>query len=142
MSISLPNIHKKIQEMLITTEEQLSELPNEPSKDPVSEVYNLISRLSAKLSRFLEGTPGADGLLQEIRPHQVEFKKAIRATAPDFRPYERRSLLEEDDPPEVIVPEFLSNEEEQYLAEDDDEAIYVDDVLEQAQQYVSVGGLS
>ena len=39
---------------------------------------------------MFEGTPEADGLLQSIRPTQMRFRKAIRATAPAFRPYERR----------------------------------------------------
>ena len=31
-----------------------------------------------------------DGLLQAIRPAQEKFRQAIRITAPDFRPYERK----------------------------------------------------
>ena len=128
----LPDIHKTIQEMLRTTEAQLGELPQEPSKDPVGEVYAIIGKLSSALSQYVEGTPGADGLLQAIRPKQQDFKEAVRNTAPDFRPFEKTDddLVTES----LTVPEFLSNEEKPCLPEDDGSAIYVDEVMDLALQ--------
>ncbi|KZT65429.1 hypothetical protein DAEQUDRAFT_814318 [Daedalea quercina L-15889] len=129
----LPEIHKKIQEMLRTTESQLSDLPNEPSKDPVGEVYNIISKFCTALNRYVEGTPGADGLLQAIRPQQQEFKDEIRRTAPDFRPYDKLDMLSIS----LTNADFLSNEEKPYMPADDDSAIYIDEVMDLALQAIT-----
>ena len=87
---------------------------------------------SVRKSQYVEGTPGADGLLQAIRPKQQEFKEAVRNTAPDFRPFEKTDddLVAES----LTVPEFLSNEEKPCLPKDDDGAIYVDEVMDLALQ--------
>jgi len=39
------------------------------------------------VGKHVEGTPGRDGLHQSIRKSFVDFTAAIRASAPDFRPY-------------------------------------------------------
>jgi hypothetical protein len=86
----------------------LAELPKAPSGDPFSEVLNLLSGFLRDLERHLEGIPEKDGLLQAVGPSYLEFKKAIRATAPEFLPYERiraGSLVPRK-------PQFLDNEEE------------------------------
>ncbi|KAF9807177.1 hypothetical protein IEO21_08336 [Rhodonia placenta] len=93
MAQRLPEIELVIQKSLQTTEEHLRELPTEPSQDPVGEVYNLISRFSMQLTRYLEGTPEPDGLLQTIRPYQDAFKIAIRGTAPNFQARDRALSL-------------------------------------------------
>jgi hypothetical protein len=38
----------------------------------------------------MEGMPDEDGLIQAIRPAQEKFRSAIRQTAPEFRPFEKR----------------------------------------------------
>ncbi|TFY61378.1 hypothetical protein EVJ58_g4548 [Rhodofomes roseus] len=128
----LPDIQKTIQEMLRMTEIQLGELPKEASKDPVGEVYNLIGKFSSALTQYVEGTPGADGLLQTIRPKQQDFKDAIRKTAPDFRPFEQG-----DNGSGLTVPEFLSNEEKPCLPEGDDHAVYINEVMDLALQAIT-----
>lgn len=42
------------------------------------------------VSRHVEGVPDEDGLIQMVRPMLETFRRAIRDTAPNFRPYERR----------------------------------------------------
>ena len=121
--------------MLRTTEAQLGELPREPSKDPVGEVYAVISKLTGALNRYVEGTPNSNGLLQTIRPKQQAFKEAVRNTAPDFRPFER-SDANGPAATGLTLPEFLSNEETPRLPEDEGNAIYVDEVMELALQLV------
>ena len=120
------------------TEEELNELPNEPSKDPVGEVYNVISKFSDALIQYVEGTPGEDGLLQAIRPEKQRFRQSIRKTGPDFRPYNRPDA---DDIVKrrnsLTKPDFLSNEGEVDLPTDDENAIYIDEVMDRARQYVS-----
>ncbi|KAH9924573.1 P-loop containing nucleoside triphosphate hydrolase protein [Fomitopsis serialis] len=132
----LPEIQKTIQEMLRTTESQLGELPKEPSKDPVGEVYNLVSKFSSALTQYVEGTPGADGLLQIIRPKQQEFKDAIQKTAPDFRPFEKPDA-DDMQLANLTPPDFLSNEEVPSLPEDDVGAIYIDEVMNLAVQAIT-----
>lgn len=42
------------------------------------------------LAKRVEGVPDEDGLLQCIRPAQERFRRALRVSAPDFRPFEKR----------------------------------------------------
>jgi len=42
------------------------------------------------LARHVQGVPDEDGLLQAILPAQQKFRVAIRETAPNFRPFEKR----------------------------------------------------
>ena len=104
----------------------------------------------------MEGVPNHDGLLQTIRPLHEKFRKAIRKTAPNFRPFEsslketrhlgRASFLANEEN-EDNVDEASDNEDEdrvgssvkktnkpQVLAKS--RKIYIDEVMEKAQQYV------
>jgi hypothetical protein len=123
------------------TEAELRALPRAPSSDPVGEVLHVLSSFSRDLSRRLEGTSDADGLLQTIRPCQEAFKRAIRRTAPNFIPWEKTQKSRE-----LPEPRFLANEEgddEDSDEESDDESehehehkIYIDEVFKRAQRYV------
>ena len=72
--------------MVRKTEESIKGLPKAPSEDPLSEIMNLLGLFVRDLERHLEGTPEEGGLLQRIRPSQEQFRREIKATAPDFRP--------------------------------------------------------
>lgn len=72
------------------TEARISKLPRATSNNPVGEVLHALDVFSRDLSRRLEGTPDKDGLLQTIRPYQQEFRRAIRSTAPNFVPWEKK----------------------------------------------------
>ncbi|KAH9910677.1 P-loop containing nucleoside triphosphate hydrolase protein [Amylocystis lapponica] len=145
----LPELQNELEILLQATEENISKLPTAPSDgDPVGQVLNLLSDFYRGISKYVEGTPTADGLLQSIQPLQMRFRKAIRATAPDFRPYEKvpgangDGTLREFVVPEFLAheespytpPEFLAHEESPYTPPDDRSAIYVDDVMKRARE--------
>ena len=94
---------------------------------------SLIGEFTKHLSQHIEGTPNEGGLLQSIRPAQLRFQRAIRETAPEFLPYERRHAANRSLP----AAEFLANEEDSDEDEMDPtnekDTIYVDEVFERAQ---------
>ena len=116
----------------------------------------MIHSFTVDLARHVEGVPNHDGLLQTIRPLQEKFRKAIRMTAPNFRPFES-SFKEER---HLGRASFLANEENEdnpgEASDDEDEdedpvacfvekpnksqmlamsrKIYIDEVMEKAQQ--------
>ncbi len=111
------------------------------------EIIHLVAGFTRHLSKHLEGTPDDGGLLQSVRPAQEDFKRAIRATAPDFRAHPRRPTIErsarnsygeseeeeeEEEVQESIpLPTFLSNEEVVGKL-DGQNPIYIDEVMRRA----------
>ncbi|KAJ7889632.1 P-loop containing nucleoside triphosphate hydrolase protein [Mycena leptocephala] len=85
---SLPQIQIELETTVQKTRANLAQLPKPPSSDPVGEIAALLHGFVGELYKILEGVPRADGLLQIIRPAQEQFRRAIRTTAPDFRPFE------------------------------------------------------
>ena len=53
----------------------------------VAKASRIIGDFLGAVEKHLEGTPGKDGLHQSIRRSFCEFTAAIRASAPDLRPY-------------------------------------------------------
>ncbi|KAF9222329.1 hypothetical protein BS17DRAFT_881158 [Gyrodon lividus] len=102
----LPEIQEELMNALQDTEAKLRELPRAPSSDPVGEVLHVLRNFTRDLSRRLEGTPDERGLLQTIRPHQEVFKRAIRETAPNFAPWEKKKADRK-----LPKAKFLANEE-------------------------------
>lgn len=104
---------------------------------------------------YLKGTPYADGLLKAIRPHQVIFRKAIRATAPRFcsqtddpecdgRAYVVASVSESEGDDAAYIEAatfaFLANEEDAREfgpLQDDTNVISILDVMKRADEYVA-----
>jgi GTP-binding protein EngB required for normal cell division len=147
ISRRLPQIQEELQKLLRKTEEGFAELPVPPSDDAFGQVMQLLSGFMRNVSSHIEGVPKEDGLLQTIRPVHETFRKAILATAPMFRPYERK--YSSRDPPRR--PQFLSTEEYEEEDEMGDEeiepgaasrqnrsvarvSVYVDEVLDRAQR--------
>lgn len=64
-------------------------LPRAPSVNPQAEISSMLHNFVTDLERHLEGVPDEDGLLQAIRPAQERFRRNIRQTAPNFRPFEK-----------------------------------------------------
>jgi len=126
----LPEIHNELYNILRKTQEEMIQLPKAPSSDAVGEVWHVVGEFMRKLSRRLEGTSDEGGLLQKIRPHQEDFKRAIRTTAPNFIPWEQHSVRQNQDLPDA---DFLANEEDEQLVPKTNK-IYVDDVLKHAQR--------
>ncbi|KAG6329012.1 hypothetical protein ID866_10077, partial [Astraeus odoratus] len=104
----LPEIQKDLYEALQQTEKEISDLPPEPSSNPLGEMLKVVDEFKKELAQRIEGTPGEDGILQNIRPHTATFRRSIRATAPKFMPWERRDAHRHT-PPQIT---FLLNEEE------------------------------
>ena len=125
---------EKLQSLLTDTDEKLTHLPKPPSTDALSEVLHLVSTFSKALSKHLEGTPYADGLHQTVRPACNEFRRAIRATEPDFRPYDRKLASDNPSAHGFVAPSFISNEGIPYIPPDDGHSIFIDDVMKRAKE--------
>lgn len=151
----LPELQDELQKLIQVTEESLRNLPKPPSQDAFTEILHLIGDFTRDLDVSLDGTPDEEGLLQTIRPFQLVFKRAVRATAPDFRPVIRPKASkqvpskdsftfsfdidgEERQDSEAVTLAFLSNEEDTtdgMLPKDEKNAIYIDEVMRRANQY-------
>ena len=97
------------------------------------------------VEKQVQGVPGRNGLLQQIKPRQEEFRVAIRTTAPCFVPKYKVSqpqeAMFEGDTSEDWEPHrrlsFLVGEEDyDEIGLDDGKEIFIDDVLETAEWYV------
>lgn len=124
-----------------TTEEGLRQLPKPPSADALTEILHLLADFSRDLSVCLEGTPDADGLMQQVRPHYLTFKRAIRATAPDFRATLQSTFYGDDDNDDNETRstfDFLENEEDAAMSRlTNRRAVYIDEVMKRAAQSVT-----
>ncbi len=120
--------------MIQLTEASIRQLPKPPSSDPVGEVLRLIADFIQDLTVHIEGTPGSDGLLQQIRPAQLDFKRAIRSTAPNFR----ATTKEQDDKESeketaASLRNFLASEEDSTMVSlETVRVIYISEVMERA----------
>jgi hypothetical protein len=100
-------------------------------------MLRLIGSFARSIEYVVEGSPDDDGLIQALREPRKSFKKAIRQTAPDFRPLARprksgKSVIvfELPAPPPPI---FLNNEEEDWQDQTSSgDAIYIEDVMKRA----------
>ncbi|KAJ3812204.1 P-loop containing nucleoside triphosphate hydrolase protein [Lentinula aff. lateritia] len=131
ISKRLPEIREELQQLMHQTRKDLAQLPKEPSQDPMSDISAMIYSFGSRLSRVLEGTPEAEALLQCIRPAQNAFKREIRKTAPNFRPYEKKYASQRN----MAHFKFLNNEDDELERDQDSEdntesgaPIYIDDV--------------
>lgn len=122
----LPELADELQSLLKQTELRLRQLPKPPPENPVTEIIELVSGFSRSLSAYVDGTPDERGIHQTIRPLHIKFSKAIKGTAPDFRPYK---FLEEND---YTPPFFLATEKAELGP--NSSAIYVDQVMDLALQ--------
>ena len=84
----LPKIQDELEKSIHKAQTSLSLLPKAPSSDPRNEILSLLHEFMTDISRHVEGVPDEDGLLQAIRPAQDRFRRAVRGTAPKFRPCE------------------------------------------------------
>ncbi|EIW80172.1 hypothetical protein CONPUDRAFT_57692 [Coniophora puteana RWD-64-598 SS2] len=101
----LPRIADELYALLQSTETLLRDLPPPPSQDPVGEVLHALTRFARDLGQRLQGTPDADGILQRMQGPQEEFKRAVRATAPNFQPSEREQACDGVGEPGFLVCE-------------------------------------
>jgi hypothetical protein len=97
----------------------------------MGEIMNLISAFVRSVEQLVVAAgsaPDENGLIQSIRESGAQFKKAIRQTAPDFRPLERP--LDPMSTPILPPMTFLSNEEEEGDSfSEPSQALFVEDVM-------------
>ncbi|KAJ6451821.1 P-loop containing nucleoside triphosphate hydrolase protein [Mycena vitilis] len=110
-SYELPVIRNEVSTAIKQTRDRIAQLPKPPSDDPVNEISMLLHTFVADLHRMLEGVPRADGLLHSIRPAQERFRREIRRTAPDFRPFEARRKTKNEAQTVYPDPDFLLKED-------------------------------
>ncbi|KAK7036327.1 P-loop containing nucleoside triphosphate hydrolase protein [Favolaschia claudopus] len=110
ISKRLPQIQVELELAIQQTRASLELLPQPPSDDAVLEITTLVHSFTRELDQMIEGVPHADGLIQTLRPAQEEFRRNIRRTAPDFRPFESGQSAQANRlmPPD---PDFLREEE-------------------------------
>ena len=111
----LPKIQDELEKSIHKAQSSLSLLPKAPSSDPRNEILSLLHEFMNAISRHVEGVPDEDGLLQAIRPAQERFRRAVRGTAPKFRPFERKYKGER----RLAPAAFLSFEEGEGGVEED-----------------------
>ena len=128
----LPELEEELSKLLERTTHELSRLPNPPSSEPVGDMMRLINTFVRSIERLVDGVPDEDGLIQALRGPHTEFKKAIRKTAPDFRPLTPPTSSEIPTIPSP--PRFLVDEDTEWQDQpiDDSGAIYVDEVMRKA----------
>ena len=120
----MPEIQDELERSILATRKLLGQLPRAPSSDPRSEISTLLHSFTSDLLRHVEGVPDDEhstfGLIQAIRPAQDRFRRAIRETAPNFKPFERGTGGKKH----LSRPEFLRSEEgdEGEASDDEDEA--------------------
>jgi hypothetical protein len=92
----------------------------------------LISSFVRSIEGLIDGVPDENGLIQALRGPHTEFKKAIRTTAPDFRPLSPPTSAEIPTIPSP--PKFLVDEDKDWVDQpnDNSRAIYIDEVMRRA----------
>lgn len=124
--LRLPGLADELQNLLKQTQDHLQKLPKPPPENPITEIIELVSGFSRSLSTYVDGTPDERGIHQTIRPLLNRFSKAIKGTAPDFRPYKALESMD------YVPPTFLDVEKMELGS--DGSAIYVDQVMNLALQ--------
>lgn len=142
--IRVPEIQDELERSVMHTRELISRLPAPPASDPRSDILTLLYTFTQVLSQHIKGVPDGfgsttePGLLQAIRPEQEKFKRAIRATAPFFWPFDNSTATHL-----IPVDYLLAGEAESFDSEGDDQVrdphperqkIFVDEVLRRAQR--------
>ncbi|EIW77518.1 hypothetical protein CONPUDRAFT_61569 [Coniophora puteana RWD-64-598 SS2] len=99
---SLPYIRQQVDELIASTKEEMDLLPKPPSLDARVEVLSRINNFCESFKEAVSGTNAYKDLAQRNRAAYTIFKRSIRGTAPDFRPFERP--YEYTDP--INIPEL------------------------------------
>ncbi|KAG8736179.1 hypothetical protein FRC10_009636 [Ceratobasidium sp. 414] len=135
---SMPSLLSEIHRLNQSTIESLRALPDEISDDPAGAVLNLVMDFHREVSTHVEGIPDGDGLIQQIRTAQDKFRRSIRSSAPDFRPFKRPSNDGgKGNVPNMPVFAFLNEEEPTEAEEISDRTLFEDDVSKLSKQAVT-----
>lgn len=125
----LPELEEELNGLLERTAHELSRLPNPPSSEPVGEMLRLINSFVRSIEHLVDGVPDENGLIQTLRGPQMDFKKTIRGTAPDLRPFTTPTISEIPIIPPP--PKFLVDEDAEWQDQlnDGNGVIYIDEVM-------------
>ncbi|KAF9442902.1 hypothetical protein P691DRAFT_797792 [Macrolepiota fuliginosa MF-IS2] len=131
----LPEIQQEIEGMVAKTRQQIALLPKPPPQNALNEVAKLIKDFDADMRQHIEGVPYKEGIVQQIRVPCDRFRRDIRRTAPEFRPFEEPYFGKQKT---LAAPEFLQHEEEgrgdnEDQVESENRPIYVDEVHQRMQ---------
>lgn len=96
----MPAIQQELNKLIERTNIELHVPPSPPSSESLREIQRLIADLTRAVENQVKGVPESDGLLQQIRPEQEEFRTAIRSTAPCFVS-KHREVQEESEPRDI-----------------------------------------
>ncbi|EIN04120.1 hypothetical protein PUNSTDRAFT_138850 [Punctularia strigosozonata HHB-11173 SS5] len=99
---ALPKLRRTVADLLKENERQLAELPAPPSENPIVELLELVTNFCSELHQTVFGQHEDKRFVQKNRARYSMFKLAIRATAPDFRPFDDYTKYNE---PESPLPE-------------------------------------
>jgi hypothetical protein len=128
----LPELQDELDRLLEQVNDDISGLPDPPSSEPMVEIMKRIGDFVRSIEHIVAGTPDEDGFIQAILRPQERFKKEIRQTSPDFRPFEQPR--DGNAAPVLPQPRFLSNEEaeSEWQPNDAGRMIFVDEVMNRA----------
>ncbi|KIY53536.1 hypothetical protein FISHEDRAFT_33028 [Fistulina hepatica ATCC 64428] len=116
----MPEIQDELRRKIEDTRAKILALPPAPSKDSSMEIMLKLNHFVHEVSIHVEGVAGqpgeSSGLIQRLRPFIDQFRRDIKRTAPDFRPYELRLASIYDK--YMTSPTFLASEEDLFTFED------------------------
>ncbi|KAG8885743.1 hypothetical protein FRB98_001655 [Tulasnella sp. 332] len=124
---TLPKLRLDASRSRENTRQLLTKLPPAISENPSAELLRMISTFSSEFRNYTTGLSEYASLIQQCKPAYEGFRDAIRATAPDFRPYtakEKRKyaqLTVRFKDPEDDEEKSNSDEDEEDEDEDDDD---------------------
>ncbi|KAF8839209.1 hypothetical protein BDN67DRAFT_1012512 [Paxillus ammoniavirescens] len=85
----LPKLKQDVEQLLAACLADLNALPAPLSSDPQIEVLGKLNDFCAAFRAAVDGTGSDKRLAQRNRALYADFKRDIRGTAPDFRPFEQ-----------------------------------------------------
>ncbi|KIJ12489.1 hypothetical protein PAXINDRAFT_171186 [Paxillus involutus ATCC 200175] len=86
---SLAKLKQDVERLLASCLDDLVALPAPLTSDPQVEVLGKVNEFCTAFKGIIDGTSSDKRLAQRNRALYADFKRDIRGTAPDFRPFER-----------------------------------------------------
>jgi hypothetical protein len=128
----LPELQGELDRLLEQVDDNISRLPDPPSSEPMVEIMKRIGDFVRSIEHIVAGAPDENGLIQALLKPREQFKKEIRQTAPDFRPFDQPRDV--DSAPVLSQPRFLENEEAESGCQPNDAGgiIFVNEVMNRA----------
>jgi hypothetical protein len=128
----LPELQCELDRLLEQVNDDISCLPDPPSSEPMVEIMKRIGDFVRSIEHIVAGAPDENGLIQALLRPREQFRRAIRETAPDFRPFEQPRNVSAA--PVLPQPRFLLNEEAEleWQPNDAGRIVFVDEVMNRA----------